>query len=203
MAAGESLLHYIVTSQNSSTIQEYLKKQCVRFGSDFDLKFNQKPDSNTGIFLAYIRTILLPYVDTFRDLAVIAREIAVLLMAHCSADVSDDVGVITLAPHTTQVFHVLDFTLFRVFNRRPRYELPFDDDNATVNFIVKVSHDLTQMIVPINVWRAFRALGLEFYMRSEPYRLLHLVLQREVCRVNVLFDSPIIQCNSQRGFKHA
>jgi hypothetical protein len=42
-AAGESLLHYIVTSQNSPTVQEHLKKQSVCFGKDFALKFNQKP----------------------------------------------------------------------------------------------------------------------------------------------------------------
>jgi hypothetical protein len=32
-AAGESLLHYILTSQNSPTVQTHLKKQSVRFGS--------------------------------------------------------------------------------------------------------------------------------------------------------------------------
>jgi hypothetical protein len=58
-AAGESLLHYIIISQNSSTVQEHLKKQGVRFGREFALKFNQKPYFNVGIFLAYIRSRLL------------------------------------------------------------------------------------------------------------------------------------------------
>jgi hypothetical protein len=34
-AAAESLLHYMVTSQNSSIVQEHLKKQGVRFDRDF------------------------------------------------------------------------------------------------------------------------------------------------------------------------
>jgi hypothetical protein len=79
-----------MTSQNFSTVQEHLNERGVRFGRDFALKFNQKPYFNAGIFLAYITTILLPYIDTFHGRAVLAQEIAVLLMAHCSADVSDD-----------------------------------------------------------------------------------------------------------------
>jgi hypothetical protein len=116
------------------------------------LKFNQKPYFNAGIFLDYTRTIFVPYTDALRGLAVFAEEIAALLMDDCSAHVSDDVigilteakvRVITFAPHTTQVFKVLDLTIFGVPKRCPRYELPFDDDHATVKFIMKVYHDIT------------------------------------------------------------
>jgi hypothetical protein len=112
-----------------ATVQEHLKEQSVRFGRDFALKLDQKPYFNAGTFLAHIRTILLPYLDTFRGRAVLAHEIAVLLLAHCSADVSDDViriltearvRVITFAPHTSKVFPVLDLTLFGVLKRCPR-----------------------------------------------------------------------------------
>jgi hypothetical protein len=125
------------------------------------LKSHQKPYFNTGILLAYIRTILLSYLDTFRGRAVLAQEIAVLLNAHCSADVSDDVisiliearvRVITFAPHTAQLFQPFDLTLFAVLKRRTRYELPFDDDNATVKVIMKVYHDFTQTMARPNVW---------------------------------------------------
>jgi hypothetical protein len=128
-------LHYIVTSQNSLTVQEHFKTQDVRFGRDFALKFNQKPYFNAGIFIDYLRTILLPYIDALHGLAVLAQEIAFLLMVHCSADVSDAVirlptearvRVISFAPHTTQVFQVLDLTLFDALKRCPRYELTFD-----------------------------------------------------------------------------
>jgi hypothetical protein len=76
-AAEESLLHYKVTSQNSPTVQEHLNTQGVPFGRDFALKFNQRPYINAGIFIAYIRTILVPYIDPFRGLAVLAQEISV------------------------------------------------------------------------------------------------------------------------------
>jgi hypothetical protein len=102
-------------------------------------------------------------------------------MAHCSADVNNDVTwilteprvcVITFAPHTTQVFQVLDLTLFGVLKRCPRCELPFDENDATVKVIMKVYHDFTQTMVLPNVWGTFSALGIEFYMRGEPYKLL-------------------------------
>jgi hypothetical protein len=98
------------------------------------LKFNQKPYINVGFFLGCIRTIFLQYIETPRGLTLFAQEIAVLLMAHCSAHLSDDViriltearvRVITFAPHTTRVCQGLDLTLFGVPKRCPRYELPF------------------------------------------------------------------------------
>jgi hypothetical protein len=65
--------------------------------------------------------------------------------------------VTTVAPHTIQVFQVLDFTLFGVLKRRPRYQLAFDDDHVIVKSIMKVYHNFTQRMVPPNVWGAFHA----------------------------------------------
>jgi hypothetical protein len=210
--AGESLLHYVITSQNFPTVQEHLKTPGVRFGRDFASKFNQKPYINAGIFLASIRTILLPYIDIFRCRAVLAHEIAVLLMAHYSADVSDDVihiltearvCVITFAPHTTQIFQVLDLTLFGVLKRCPRYELPFDENNATAKVITNVYHKITQTMVRPNVWGTFRALALEFEFdtRREPYELLFDDVKlregagfHELCSV----DFPLDQISGRR-----
>jgi hypothetical protein len=143
------------------------QKQGIRSGRDFALKFTQKPYFNAGIFLADIRTILLQYIDIFHGLAVLAQEIAGLLMDDCSIDVSDDViriltearvRVIAFAPHTSHVFQVLDLTLFGVLKRCPRYELPFDENNATVKIVTKVDHDFTQTMALSNVWGAFGAL---------------------------------------------
>jgi hypothetical protein len=150
-------------------------------GTDFALKCNHKPYFNAGILLASIRTILLSYLDAFRGWAVLAQEIAVLLMDDFSADVGDDglriltkarVCVVPFAPHTTQVFQVFDVTLFVVLKRCPRYECPFDENNTTVNVITKVYHDFTQTMARPNVWRTFRSLGFEFDTRREPYELL-------------------------------
>jgi hypothetical protein len=90
-AAGESLLPYIVTSQNSTAVQEHLKKQEVCFRGDMIFKSNQKPYITANIFIDSIRTVFLPYIDTLRGLAVLAQEISFLLMDQCSGHVSGDV----------------------------------------------------------------------------------------------------------------
>jgi hypothetical protein len=142
----------MATSQNSPTVQEHLKKQRVRFGRDMILKCNQKPYINAGIFIDYIRTVFLPNIDALRDLAVFLQEVAVVLMDNCPDHVSDDViriptegreRGITFTPHTTQVFQIPGLTLCDVLKRRPRYELLFDDDNATLKFTMNLYHDFT------------------------------------------------------------
>jgi hypothetical protein len=42
--------------------------------------FNQKPYINAGLFIDPIRTVFLPYIDTFRGMAVFGQAFAVLLM---------------------------------------------------------------------------------------------------------------------------
>jgi hypothetical protein len=84
------------------------------------------------------------------------------------------VRVITFAPHTTWIFQVLDVTLSGVLKRRPRYELPFEDEKETVKFLMKVYRDFKQAMVESNRWRSFRTIGFEFEFETEaePYRLL-------------------------------
>jgi hypothetical protein len=78
---------------------------------------------------------------------------AVLLMDNCSAHVSDDlirilteakVHLITFVPHATQIFQVLVLTIFGVPKRCPRYDLPFDKENATIKIMIKVNDDFRQ-----------------------------------------------------------
>jgi hypothetical protein len=105
-------------------------------------------------------------------------------MAHCSAHVSDDViriltearvRVIAFALHTTQVFQVVDGTLFGVFTRRlrcPRDKLPFDENNATLKVITKVYHEFRSTMTRINIWETFHAPGFECDTRRESCVLL-------------------------------
>jgi hypothetical protein len=71
------------------------------------------------------------------------------------------VRVITFAPHTTQIFQTLDLTLFGVLEHQPRYDLPLDDDTATVNFMMKVYRDFKETMAETNIWAAFQAFGFE------------------------------------------
>jgi hypothetical protein len=99
-----------------------------------------------------------------------------MLMDYCSAHLTDElirllteirVRVITFAPHTTQIFQVLDLTLFGVLKRHPRYELPFENGNATVEDIMKVYHHFRQTIVPPNGRGIFQAVRFDFDRRNE------------------------------------
>jgi hypothetical protein len=164
-AAGESLTPYIITSQAPTSVQERLKKEGVRFGTDFVFRSNPKPYINTESFLDSIRTVFLHNLAELRTLDGFTEETGVLLMDNCpshvmSCHVTDDiiglltearVRVVTFAPHTTQIFHVLDVTLFGVLKRRLGYKLPFEDDKETVRFRMKVYHDFKQTVVEANI----------------------------------------------------
>jgi hypothetical protein len=102
-------------------------------------------------------------------LDVFTEEIGVSLMDNCPSHVTDDVisllteepmRVITFAPHTTQIFQVLDVTLFGVLKRRPRYELHFNGETETVIFIMKGYHDFKQTMVEPNIWGFSKQLDL-------------------------------------------
>jgi hypothetical protein len=141
-------------------------------------------------------------------------EDAVSLLANCSAHVSDDVirllteakvRIITFPSHTTQIFQVLNLTLFGVLKKRPRYELPFEHDNATVKCMIKVYHDFRQTMVAPNRWMAFHALGLDFDMRRESYRLLFdeerlrgSARVRELCSVDFSLDQLLSRGRAAR-----
>jgi hypothetical protein len=109
----ESLLVYIVTSQNSSPIQECLNVNGIRFGRDLILKSNQKHYINAGIFFDDLRTVFFPDRVRLPHLAEFATEDAVLTMDNCLDRITHDVirflteprvRVITVTPYTTQVF---------------------------------------------------------------------------------------------------
>jgi hypothetical protein len=138
----------IITSQAPTSVQERLKKEGVRFSTDFVLRSNPKPDINAEIFIDYIQMVFLPNLAQLRTLDGFAEETGVFLMDNCPSHVMDwSIGLLTearvrdipFAPHTTQIFLILDVTLFDVLKRRLGYKLPFEDEKETVKFIMKVS----------------------------------------------------------------
>jgi hypothetical protein len=100
-------------------------------------------------------------------------------MFQCSTHVTDHAihslidargRVIPFAPQVTQIFQVLDVTLFGLLEKHPRYELPFKNHNATVKCIVMVYYDFKQTTVQRNVLGEFHSHEPDFDMMSEPYR---------------------------------
>jgi hypothetical protein len=82
-ASGESLIPYIITLQAATLVQEWRKKEGVRFSTDFVLRSNPKRYINPKIFLDEIRTVFLPNLAELRNLDGFAEETGVLLMDNC------------------------------------------------------------------------------------------------------------------------
>jgi hypothetical protein len=160
------------------------------------MKVQPKPDVDAEIFFDYIKTVFFPNLAGLRNLEAFAEENAVLLMDNCPCHVTREVmGILTearvrviiFALNTTQIFHILDLTLFGVLKHQPRYDLPFDDDTATVKFIMKVYSDFKKTMVEPNIWAAFQAIGFEYDTVAEPYRLL---FNKEKLRESKGFQEP-------------
>jgi hypothetical protein len=94
---------------------------------------------------------------------------AVLLMDNCFIHVQPEtlqmiadyqVKVITFPPHTTQIFQSLDLSLFGNFQKKMIYTLPFESDETTAEFIMRIFHMMKQTLVEDNVRHAFVQFGL-------------------------------------------
>jgi hypothetical protein len=86
-AAGESFTPSIITSQASTSVKERLKKEGVRFRTDFVLRSNPSPSINAEIFLDYILTVFFPNLVELRTLDGFAEETGVLLMDNCPSQI--------------------------------------------------------------------------------------------------------------------
>jgi hypothetical protein len=169
-----------------------------------DLRSNPSPYINAESFRDDLQTVFLPNLAELRKLDAFTEETGVLLMDNCLSHVTDNiigvltearVRVITFAPYTTQIFQVLDVTLFGVLKQRLGYKLPFEEEKETVRSIMKVYYDFKQAVVESNIWRAFRAIGVEFDTEAEPYRLLlneEKLRQIEVFPKDLNFSRPLL-----------
>jgi hypothetical protein len=91
-SAGESLNPYIIVFQAPASVEERLKRQGIRVGTDFILRSNPKPYINAKIFLDYIRTVFSLNLTELRTLDEFVEETGVLFMDNCPTHVIDDTG---------------------------------------------------------------------------------------------------------------
>jgi transposase len=82
---------------------------------------------NSELFLDYIRRVFLPHLSNLRQRPEPADEEAVFVMDNCRAHVAQEVidlltqegvRVLTFAPHTPNIFQVIDLPLVGVFKLR-------------------------------------------------------------------------------------
>jgi hypothetical protein len=153
----------------------------MQIGRDLHLilKHRDTTDVNGELFEDQLRSVFLPHLMITRVVKDLREEDAVPLMDTCSPHISPSgieilstarvrVVVDTFArqPRPTQIFQVLDLTLFGVLKRRDQYQLPLEDDAGSASFIRKVYHDhdlgMTITMIEPNIWRAFRGVGVKY-----------------------------------------
>jgi hypothetical protein len=87
-AAGESLIPGIITSQDSPSVREQLKKRGVRFGTDLIMKSNAKPYIHEEISTDDVQTVFLSNLAELQRLDEFAEEMTVLLMDNCASHIT-------------------------------------------------------------------------------------------------------------------
>jgi hypothetical protein len=180
-AAGESLTPYIVTSQDSESLRGKLMIRGVRLGVDFVLRQRSKPYVSAVLFLEYVNNVFIPYLNELRESKQMNACEAVLLIDNCSPHVSDDViailtnvrvRIITFALNTTHVFQMLDVVLFGALKKLDSGLEMWNEESDTVAFIIKLYHDFKKLMMEVNIWGAFSAIGFSCDTTQNPYGLL-------------------------------
>jgi hypothetical protein len=137
IAGEESLTPYIVTSQISDSIRKRLMSRGVRLAVDFVSRQQPKLYVSRNLFLEYITTILVPYLNERRDSEVFEGVEAVFVMDNCSHHISDEVvavltharvRIITFASHITNIFQMLDVVLFGALKKHGNGLKMFDEE---------------------------------------------------------------------------
>jgi hypothetical protein len=147
----DSFLHYIPTSPNSPLVQEHLK---TRYSCRQAFSLDIQPEAwvqrwpRPHLYQNHPLTIYWYFPWSGGPCASNRRLIDKELFGWCQRWYDPyshwSKGMRhNFAPHTTQIFRVLDLALFGVLRRCPRYELPFDENNATLKVTTKVYHDFT------------------------------------------------------------
>jgi hypothetical protein len=136
----------------------------VRLGVDFVLRQRSKSYVNDKLFIEYINSIFVQYLNEQRESEEFEACEAVLLMDNCSLYMSDDIvtvltrvrmRIITFASHTTHIFQMLDVVLFGALKKHPTGLEMLDDEQSTSAFLLKVYHDFKQTIAEVNIWKSF------------------------------------------------
>jgi hypothetical protein len=152
--SGACLTLYVVTSQDSTVVRRDLEADGIQIGRHLTLQHRDKRYVNAELFEDYLCSVFLPHLMIPRIVKDLREEDAVLLMANCSPHITRavlellstaDVRVVTFAPqpHTTQIFQVLDLSLFGMSKRHGQSQLRFEDDAGSPWFMSKMYITIT------------------------------------------------------------
>jgi transposase len=140
-AAGEMLCPLII-STDQSTMGVF--RDGIEEGVDLEVHIASSAYVDSEILCNYLRDVMIPKIDEFRETNGMVNEPAVLLMDNCSAHISPAiigllsehrVKAITFPPHTSGIFQMLDLVFFGVFKRTKKHlakdpSVPVMEDHA-------------------------------------------------------------------------
>jgi hypothetical protein len=67
---------------------------------------------------------------------------------------------------------MLDVVLFGAMKKRASGLEMWNEEADTAAFIIRLYHDFKQIMVEVNIWGAFSAIGFSYDISESPYRLL-------------------------------
>jgi hypothetical protein len=138
---------------------------------------NRSPYIKQRRFADYGNRLFLPPERKVRTNRLLVSRLAVLLMDNCNAHISDEVqkaiadyGVMMTmyAPHATNIFQILDISLFGIFNLIKGNADESGMLHEITENVVKIIRVIQRSCNPPNVQSAFRKAGLECISVSEP-----------------------------------
>jgi hypothetical protein len=153
----------------------------VRLGIDFVLRPRSTLYVNAALFLEYINSIFIPYLNESRDSEQFDPCKVILLMDNCLPHTCDDiiavlvnahVKVIIFVSHKTHVFQVLDVVPFGALQKHATGLESLNEKSRTIAFILKLYLDFKQSMVELNISGAFSAIGLTHDLVQDPDGLL-------------------------------
>jgi hypothetical protein len=134
----------------------------VRLDVDFVLRQRSKLYISGKLFLEYINSIFIHYINELLKSEEFARCEAVLLMDNCSSHMGDAVIVILTRERVrviTHIFQIFDVVLFGALKKHATGLSTLDEEQPAAAFIIKIDYNFKQTMVEVNIWDAFSSIG--------------------------------------------
>jgi hypothetical protein len=131
-----------------------------RIGTNLILRQRNKAYINSKLFVHFSRHVFLPHLSNLGRFLELAHEEVVSLMDNGGPHMPEElinflaqarVRVVTVGPHITKIFRVLDLTLFGVFKHRGHSHLPVETENRTSDFTFKTDKDFHATMIGTNI----------------------------------------------------
>jgi hypothetical protein len=176
-AAGSYCTPYIVTSV---TVPPGLLLSGLRIGKDVIFRQNSKPYVDSKTFDDFLLAVFFPAITKTRNELNLDNDEAVLLMDNCGSHTKQQtielltaqrIRIITFAPHTTNIFQILDISFFGILKRRKAQFFETEDGTKVYQQLMKLLHCFYETANWFTITGSFKKAGILIDATQSPYRL--------------------------------